>query len=196
MDRRRVLRSVQVVLGGLLAGCVGDEGVPAEDDDSTESGPNGTSVTVNNSSAVESGTNDTSDEDEDSQTEEPRQDPVYLRNGTAEEAAVRVVVERETDGEVLLKSEYVIPPETGLEIPQVGAVGNTYTVTAEHNGTVEEREWTVRKCPEYAEAGRGGATPVEVGIKEGGHYIASSMCDTGSPLERLPHEPHEEHRAD
>ena len=127
--------------------------------------------------------------------DETRRDSIFVENEDERTYEGRLTVER--DDEALLDARYEVPPETGLEIPDVGAVGYRYAVTATFADQTVEHEWEVRRCErDDGTPYRGDNTDLGVAIIDGSLGVASNDCNAlsyGINLD-LEYVDHEEYR--
>lgn len=169
MKRRTFVAGTAIAFSLPIAGCL--------DEVSTSRTPGG------NDSATED-TNDQNDDTEsqpannDSYTyDESRRDSIFIENTTETEIIVELHVERKSDGHVLIESEYAVPPETGVEIPDIAEVGDEYAITAKYNGVVDTFDWTVLTCAHEEGPEVGGETALGVEIIDNEPRILHTDCD-------------------
>lgn len=168
MNRRRVLADAGLALSTLLGGCLDGSAYTGR----TGGGDDGTHIenrTVN--------ADGESTDDEKYTYDESRRDSIFVKNTTNDEVVVEILVERKSDGEILVENAYNIPRKTGLEIPDVAAVGDEYAITAKYDGVAEEHDWTVLSCAHEEGPAIGGETALDVDIFRGKPYFVHSDCD-------------------
>lgn len=74
------------------------------------------------------------------------------------------------DDEMIHDAEYEVPPETGLEIPEIVAEGRAYVIRTEFVNEVVEFSWDVRSCPQ-------GSSDLVVGIHDSTLDLSFTPCD-------------------
>ena len=190
MKRRTFVAGAGIAFSFPIAGCL--------DEVSTSRTPDGNDSTTGE-------TNDQNDDtesqpaDNDSYTyDESRRDSIFIENTTETEIVVELHVERKSDGNVLIENVYAVPPETGVEIPDIAEVGSEYAITAKYNETVDMLDWTVLTCAHEEGPEVGGETALGVEIIDDEIHIIPTDCDeTGAGDNRnLTYRDHEEYVKD
>lgn len=123
---------------------------------------------------------------------EQRRDSIFIENEDEQTYEGRLMVEQ--GDEALLDARYSVPPRTGLEIPDIGAVGKRYAVTATFADQTIEYEWKIRDCErDDGTPYPGDNTDLGVAVIDGTLGVGSNDCNAFSygidtDLEYVDHE--------
>ncbi|USZ72122.1 hypothetical protein [Natronosalvus halobius] len=190
MKRRTFVAGTGIAFSLPIAGCL-DEVSTSRASDGNDNTPGDT-----NEQNDDSGGQPT---DDNSYTyDETRHDSIFIENTIETEIVVEVIVERKSDRNVLIENVYAVPPETGIEIPDIAKVGNEYAITAKFEKKVDTFDWTVLTCAHEEGPEVGGETALGVEIIDDEPRILHTGCDeSGAGDNRdLTYENHEKYAKD
>lgn len=163
MKRRDVLGVTGVVFGAGFAGC-SSKGLGPD-------GPAGTGERTQSPAG----------------SDDRREDSIYIENFDGRSYRLTLTVVAESTDETVLENRYDVPSEQGLEIPDIGREGQTYTVTAVvEDGPVEAYEWEVRDC----EFDDGQDTALGVRLEDAEVTFLTNDCDAVSVGYELAYSDH------
>ncbi|WP_137289064.1 hypothetical protein [Natronorubrum halophilum] len=190
MKRRTFVAGIGIAFSLPATGCL--------DEVSTSGTPDGNDDTTENSNEQNDETGSQPADDDSYTYDESRHDPIFVENTTETEIVVELHVERKSDENVLIENVYAVPPETGIEIPDIAEVGNEYAITAKYNEMVDTFDWNVLTCANKAGPEAGGETALGVEIIDDEPHISNTNCDeTGAGDDRnLTYRDHEEYVKD
>lgn len=178
MDRRFFLRYTTAGFSSVFAGCIGGN---TDLDGAENTKPSGSQSRTS-----------------EYQYDGSRHDPIFIENMVNFQVVVDVRVEHLEDSDVLIDNSYRVPAKTGLEIPDIAAVGSGHEVRATYGETTEEYGWTVLTCAHEDGPEAGGETAVGIEVDdryEGSLAILHTGCDEAGAGDHreLPYEEHDEY---
>lgn len=108
-----------------------------------------------------------------------RTDSVWIENHHNTSHQVQITVTSK-DGNSVLNRTYELPRNTGTEIPNIGSLGETYTVVATLDGSQQiASEWAVSSCKRSSQKTVPPIEDTAVGavIADDRFFITSNHCD-------------------
>ncbi|WP_162989788.1 hypothetical protein [Natronorubrum halophilum] len=169
MKRRTFVAGTGIAFSLTVTGCL--------DEVSTSRTPDGNDDATEDSNEQNDETGSQPVDDDSYTYDESRHDPIFVENTIETEIVVELHVERKSDEKVLIDNVYAVPPETGIEIPDIAKVGNEYTITAKYNEMVDTFDWKVPTCAHVDGPEVGGEDALGVKIIDDEPHIFSTPCD-------------------
>ena len=129
-----------------------------------------------------------------------RRDSILIENHENHSRTVRVLITTADDNVTRFSGRYNIPSQIGIEVPNIGRVGKSYTVVVtpiSSNQNPGETEWTVYPCIRDGETATNENTNLFVHLWNTEIGFSTNGCDAIVPSSaEFSYQNHSEYRSD